>query len=104
MSQVWGPRLIAGMAAVGSSPPPPNSQAPKGPRIHRPLAGFDRIMMEQFSRLCWETLADENFKPRDAQGKQVLNEVANLQKVIYQSIGDEFVGYVLPACEEHGEY
>lgn len=58
------------------------------------LPGFDRFMMTRFSPLCWALPTNSNFTSKDAQARQVLGEVACLQKAIYQKTGQEYVTWL----------
>lgn len=51
-------------------------------------------MMERFSPLCWALPSNNEFNPKDAQGKQVLGEAAGLQKAIYSKTGDEYLTWL----------
>lgn len=62
------------------------------------LPGFNRFMIERFSGLCWSLLTDPSFDVRDAQARQVVNEMASLQKTIYAKTGDEFLVYLRQTC------
>lgn len=82
MANVWGGSDVA---TVGENPTTNGSPAPSIP-------GFDQFMIDRFHPLCWEVLRDPQFKPAtDAQSKQVLNEIAHLEQVIYLKTGDLFI-------------
>lgn len=91
MSIVWGPQDVSKNPNITT--PSSNPSGANRP-THKPLPGFDRFMMEHFSNICWEIPADPNFKVKDAQARTVLAEIAQLQKVIYGSIGDSFLTYL----------
>lgn len=61
------------------------------PPKEQPLSGFEGIMTSQIGMLCWEIVCTKAISPKDAQGKLVLGEVANLQKMLYVKLGDEFL-------------
>lgn len=73
------------------------------PPKEQPLAGFEGIMTSQVGMLCWEIVCTKAFSPKDAQGKLVLNEVGNLQKMLYVKLGDAFLqnlrGEVFPMIQ-----
>lgn len=85
MSFVFGPstagkqvsKANAGLAGVNA----PQEQ---------PLAGFEGLMNERFSLLCWEIPYTGGFNPKDAQSRIVLGEVATLQKMLYLKLGEAF--------------
>jgi exportin-T len=82
VANVWGGPNVA---TVGENPTTSGSPTPVIP-------GFDQFMIDRFHPLCWEVLRDAQFKPgTDAQSKQVLNEIAGLQQVIYLKTGDLFI-------------
>lgn len=58
------------------------------------LEGFDQFMMSRFSPLCWALPSNPSFDSKDAQGKQVLNEAALLQKAIYSKTGQAYLTYL----------
>ena len=58
------------------------------------LPGFDRFMIERFSPLCWALPSNSNFNPKDAQGKQVLNEAASLQQAILSKTGQAYLSWL----------
>lgn len=82
VASVWGGPNVA---TVGENPTTNGSPTPAIP-------GFDQFMIDRFHPLCWEVLRDASFKPvTDAQSKQVLNEIAGLQQIIYLKTGDLFI-------------
>ncbi|TDZ29419.1 Exportin-T [Colletotrichum spinosum] len=83
MVVVWGGPDVA---QISENPSPPSGSA------NPTIPGFDRFMIERFHPLCWEVFQDPNFKPhKDAQSKQVLNEIAGLEQAIYMKTGDLFI-------------
>ena len=58
------------------------------------MEGFDIFMMTRFSPLCWALPSNPAYDTKDAQGKQVLNEAACLQKAIYQKTGQQYLTYL----------
>ncbi|KAF8531197.1 armadillo-type protein [Trichophaea hybrida] len=86
MSFVFGP-------ATGL---PPTNKAAIGvagvnPPQQQPLSGFENLMNQRFSMLCWEVPYSSGFNPKDAQAKIVLGEVASLQKMLYFKLGEAFL-------------
>lgn len=55
------------------------------------LPGFDNYVLERFSPLAWSIPAAPGFNSKDAQAKQVLFEVANLQTEIVKKVGEPYV-------------
>ena len=58
------------------------------------LEGFNQFMITRFSPLCWALPSNPSFDSKDAQGRQVLNEAASLQKAIYAKTGPEYLNYL----------
>lgn len=86
MSFVFGP-------ATGV---PPTNGATVGlagvnPPQQQPLSGFENLMNQRFSMLCWEVAYLPGINPKDAQSKIVLGEVASLQKMLYFKLGEAFL-------------
>ncbi|PHH60688.1 hypothetical protein CDD81_1340 [Ophiocordyceps australis] len=77
---IWGG---ADVATIAESPSAPTREpCPIIP-------GFDRFMIERFHTVCWEVMRNTGFKPwQDAQMKQILTEIANLEQIIYTKTGD----------------
>ena len=82
MSAIWGP---------ASGEQGPHSSGASG---EQPLPGFETLMIERFSLLCWKVPAIQGFNPKDAQAKMVLGEIAALQKTLYAKLGENFVQYL----------
>ena len=61
------------------------------PPQEQPLSGFEILMTERFSLLCWEIPYTSGFNPKDAQGRAVLGEIASLQKILYLKLGESFL-------------
>ena len=55
-------------------------------------------MIERFSALCWVLPTTPSFDPRDAQARQVLGEIAALQKTIYSKTGEDYLIYLREVC------
>jgi exportin-T len=71
---------------------PGANQSPTSPiGTSAPLPGFDNYVLERFSPLAWSIPAAPGFNPKDAQAKQVLIEVANLQTEIVKKVGEPYV-------------
>ncbi|PBP26539.1 putative Exportin-T [Diplocarpon rosae] len=86
MADLWGGPNIAtiGPQAISSSISP----TPAFP-------GFDRFLIERFHPICWAVLREPTFRPAtDAQAKQVLNEIAGLEQMIYLKTGDMFIQHL----------
>ena len=85
MATQWGGPDVA---TVGENPVTTGAAAPAIP-------GFDQFMIDQFHGLCWSVLQDAGFRPNsDAQSRQILNEIAGIQQVIYAKTGDAFVRHM----------
>ncbi|KAG0138705.1 armadillo-type protein [Tuber indicum] len=82
MSIVWGP-------ATDSA-----KERTNGNLKEQPLPGFDTFMIKRFSSLCWEVPAMPGFRPKDAQAKMVLAEIAALQNILYTKLGENFIQYL----------
>lgn len=79
----WGGPDVANIAANPSAPTGAASPA---------IPGFDQFMIDRFHPACWEVIKDPQFNPgKDAQTKQVLNEIAGLEQAIYTKTGDAFI-------------
>ncbi|KAI9849625.1 MAG: pre-tRNA nuclear export protein [Sclerophora amabilis] len=99
MSSQWGgPDIINPLDP--SQPPLSKStsngtnEAPSVPQTNIALLGFDRFMIERFSAVSWELPTNAAFNVKDAQARQVLGEVAGLQKAIYAKTGKEFLTWL----------
>ncbi|KAK4115171.1 Xpo1-domain-containing protein [Canariomyces notabilis] len=85
MASQWGGPDVA---TVGENPATTGAPAPAIP-------GFDQFMIDQFHGLCWEVLQDAGFRPySDAQSRQILNEIAGIERVIYVKTGDSFIRHL----------
>lgn len=73
---------------------PTQAATTNGTVDHSALPGFNRFMIERFSADCWGLLTNPSFNPRDAQARQVMAEIASLQKTIYSKTGEEFLAYL----------
>ncbi|OAA55590.1 tRNA exportin [Niveomyces insectorum RCEF 264] len=76
-----------------------NNNGPSSPAIGGPpaptIAGFDRFVIDRFHAACWDVLRDPQFRPgKDAQSRQVLNEIAGLEQTIYVKTGDVFLQHL----------
>jgi exportin-T len=85
MSAIWGGRDVATISQ--------NPTAPTGPP-EPAIPGFDRFMIERFHSVCWDVMCNPNFRPQDAQSKQVLVEISLLEQVIYTKTGDSFIQHL----------
>ncbi|RPA74847.1 Xpo1-domain-containing protein [Ascobolus immersus RN42] len=100
MCRAWGPNPVYDSTTTVNGATVPSTQASQTSNFtitHKPLPGFDQFMMDRFSLICWEISADPAFKLQDAQSKQLLGEIATLQKTIYLSVGDRFSEYLRTA-------
>ncbi|KAH9438024.1 pre-tRNA nuclear export protein [Pyricularia oryzae] len=83
---VWGGPDVANISA--------NPSAPTGTPTPA-IPGFDQFMIERFHPVCFEVLQDPQFNPsKDAQSKQVLNEIAALEQAIYVKTGNSFISHL----------
>lgn len=89
MCSEWGGPDIVPVAPSSTQPATTN-----GTTDHSALPGFNRFMIERFSADCWGLLTNPAFNPRDAQARQVIAEIASLQKTIYSKTGGEFLAYL----------
>ncbi|KAL8329411.1 hypothetical protein RB597_004922 [Gaeumannomyces tritici] len=79
----WGGPDVANIAANPSAPTGAASPA---------IPGLDQFMIDRFHPVCWEVIKDPHFNPgKDAQTKQVLNEIAGLEQAIYTKTGEAFI-------------
>jgi exportin-T len=85
MADLWGGPNIATLSAQ-----PISSNLPPQPAF----PGFDVFLIERFHPICWEALREPQFQPGDAQAKQVLNEIAGLEQMIYMKTGDMFLRHL----------
>ncbi|KAG4435852.1 pre-tRNA nuclear export protein [Cadophora sp. M221] len=86
MADLWGGPSIA---SVG--PQAINAAIPPAPAFD----GFDRFLIERFHPICWAVLREPSFRPAtDAQAKQVLNEIAGLEQMIYMKTGQMFLDHL----------
>ena len=67
---------------------------PQATPLESPLPGFGGFMITRLSPLCWVLPATPAFNAKDAQAKQVLSEVATLQRTIYSKMGPEYAEYL----------
>lgn len=59
------------------------------------IPGFDSFVIDRFHATCWDVLRDPQFRPgKDAQSRQVLNEIAGLEQTIYIKTGDAFIQHL----------
>ncbi|KAI9788316.1 MAG: pre-tRNA nuclear export protein [Peltula sp. TS41687] len=92
MCSEWGGPDVVPMS--GSTQPAAAAATTNGTTDHSALPGFSRFMIERFSADCWGLPTNPAFNPRDAQARQVIAEIASLQKTIYCKTGDEFLAYL----------
>lgn len=86
MISVWSGPDKVGPGANATSASPVTTQAP--------LPGFDNYVVERFSPLAWSVPASAGFNTKDAQAKQVLHELANLQTEIIKKVGEPYVAHL----------
>lgn len=78
MLQVWGDGHVKpGSFGEGESVP-----------------GFEQFTYEHMSRICWEIPAKPTFKPKDAQMRLLLGDIATLQHSIYGVRRDMYLRYL----------
>lgn len=99
MSAVWGGPDVANISA--------NPTAPSG-TPSPVIPGFDQFLLDRFHPVCWEVIQDPEFRPMsDAQSRQVLNEIAGVEQVIYLKTGERFIHHlqtqVFPALGIDGD-
>lgn len=82
ISAIWGGPDVATISQ--------NPTAPTGPPTPA-ISGFDQFMIDRFHTVCWEVMRNPNFRPHDAQSRQVLVEISLLEQVIYTKTGDVFI-------------
>jgi exportin-T len=83
MMSVWGGPDKLGGASNNSNPTSPvNTQSS--------LPGFDEFAVTRFSALSWSIPATNGFSAKDAQARQVLQEVAGLQAEILKKVGTPY--------------
>ncbi|KAL5415284.1 pre-tRNA nuclear export protein [Paraphaeosphaeria minitans] len=81
MTSVWsGPDKVG--PGANASPTSPGAAS---------IPGFENFVMERFSPLVWSIPASGGFNSKDAQAKQVLHEVANLQAEMVKKVGEPYV-------------
>jgi exportin-T len=76
--------LMTRMATIWGGPDVANSGAAPSPAI----PNFDQFLVEHFHALCWDVINDPNFRPSDAQSRQILAEIATLEATIWAKTGD----------------
>lgn len=82
MTSVWGGPDVA---TISSTPTPPTANPTPF------IPGFDGFIVERFHPVCWEVLQDPQFNPADAQTRQVMNEIVQLEQTIYTKTGEVFI-------------
>ncbi|KAH7360677.1 Exportin-T [Rhexocercosporidium sp. MPI-PUGE-AT-0058] len=86
MADLWGGPSIASVGPQALSAAVPPTPA---------FDGFDRFLIERFHPICWVVLREPTFRPAtDAQAKQVLNEIAGLEQMIYMKTGQMFLDHL----------
>jgi exportin-T len=86
ISTIWGGPDVA---TISNEPTAPTGAATPS------IPGFDQFMLDRFHTTCWEVLQNPAFQPsQDAQAKQVLNEIAGLEQIIYTKTGDAFIQHL----------
>ena len=58
------------------------------------IPGFNRFMIERFTAVSWALPTNPAFNPRDAQTRQVVLEIATVQKTIFDKTGQDYVAYL----------
>ncbi|KAF2205915.1 Exportin-T [Delitschia confertaspora ATCC 74209] len=82
MTSVWG-----GPDKIASN----NNAVPTSPvTAQASLPGFENFAVTRFSPLSWSIPATPGFSAKDAQGRQVLQEVAGLQSEILKKVGTPY--------------
>jgi exportin-T len=84
MTSVWG-----GPDKVG----PGANNTPNSPiaSTNATIPGFDSYIIENFSPLVWSVPSSSGFNIKDAQAKQVLQELGTLQAEIVKKTGEPYV-------------
>ncbi|KAH7126753.1 Exportin-T [Dendryphion nanum] len=83
MTSVWGGPDKVGPAA-NTTPTSPIATSSET------IPGFDNFAVERFSPLAWSVPGTPGFNPKDAQAKQVLQELAGLQAEIIKKVGEPY--------------
>jgi exportin-T len=86
MAQQWGGPDVRVL--------PPQNPGYKPEISSQEIPGFGQFMIERFHTACWEVMLDSNFKPNDAQCRQVLGEIASVEQIIYSKTGDTFIHHL----------
>ncbi|OLL21700.1 Exportin-T [Neolecta irregularis DAH-3] len=60
----------------------------------QPVQGFDEFVFKYVSRMCFQVATTPSFNLRDGQGILLLNEIASLQKTIFEKNKDVYVQYL----------
>lgn len=89
MSAAWGGPEIPETVLPEDKKKVPAAQA-RSINTVEPIPGFDKFMIT-FSEIGWSVPANSAFDAKVNEGRQVLQEVAGLQKVIYGRTGVNFV-------------
>ncbi|KAF2021859.1 Exportin-T [Aaosphaeria arxii CBS 175.79] len=84
MLAVWGGPDKIGPSANATPTSPTNTSADAIP-------GFDNFAVERFSPILWSVPGAPGFNVKDAQARQVLQELAGLQAEIIKKVGDPYV-------------
>ncbi|KAI0402738.1 Exportin-T [Xylaria palmicola] len=86
MATVWGGPDVA---TISENPVTRGLPSPVIP-------GFDQlILIDRFHSACWQVLSNKQFQPAaDAQSKQVLTEIAGLERTIYLKTGEAFIRHL----------
>jgi exportin-T len=83
MTSVWcGPDKLSATSSNSVPSSPINTQSS--------LPGFGEFAVTRFSPLSWSIPATSGFNPKDAQARQVLQEVAGLQAEILKKVGTPY--------------
>jgi exportin-T len=82
MTSVWGgPDKLGPNSNSTPASPGPNQAS---------LPGFDEFAVTRFSPLSWSIPAAPGFSAKDAQARQVLQEIAGMQTEILKKVGPEY--------------
>ncbi|KAF2837809.1 Exportin-T [Patellaria atrata CBS 101060] len=82
MTVVWGGLDVP--LPTAANPTPLQQPSPT-------LPGFDSFATTRFSPLCWSILTTPGFSPKDPQARQLLLEVAGLQREILKKTGSAYL-------------
>ncbi|KAJ2985283.1 hypothetical protein NUW58_g5620 [Xylaria curta] len=85
MAEEWGGEDVA---SISENPTYLGTPSPR-------IAGFDGVLIDRFHVACWQVLDHQQFRPStDAQSKQLLNEISDLERIIYRKTGRIFIEHL----------